>query len=164
VHYDGAELHFLGTLVLRNWFAPRATAAPAPDPVGALIALASCAGAAPTSRSAASTSGCSSSTRTTESPTSCACAATGSGSLPMRLHAPRGHARAVGAQGGDHYSGRRTFLQQPQPLYVLPDLHALAHVLPDMPAQLLYGAVYARSATSGATCATGGAASGTCSS
>ena len=26
IHYDGGELHFLGTLVLRNWFTPRAAA------------------------------------------------------------------------------------------------------------------------------------------
>lgn len=39
VHYDGAELHFLGTLVLRNWFVPLAEATPADGPIGAAIAL-----------------------------------------------------------------------------------------------------------------------------
>lgn len=39
VHYDGAHLHYLGILVLRNWFRPLRDA-PAPQgPVGAAIAL-----------------------------------------------------------------------------------------------------------------------------
>ncbi len=39
VHYDGADLHFLGLLVLRNWFRPLAES-PWPDlPIGAAIAL-----------------------------------------------------------------------------------------------------------------------------
>ena len=39
VHYDGGELHFLGTLVLRNWYRARSEAADAPGPIGAAIAL-----------------------------------------------------------------------------------------------------------------------------
>lgn len=39
VHYDGAALHFLGTLVLRNWFRPLAEADREPVEVGAAIAL-----------------------------------------------------------------------------------------------------------------------------
>jgi GT2 family glycosyltransferase len=39
VHYDGGDLHFLGTLVLRNWYTPRATAVDPAGPVGAAIAL-----------------------------------------------------------------------------------------------------------------------------
>lgn len=39
VHYDGGDLHFLGTIVLRNWYRPLAAAAPADGPVGAAIAL-----------------------------------------------------------------------------------------------------------------------------
>lgn len=39
VHYDGGELHFLGTLVLRNWYRKREEAAEAPGPIGAGIAL-----------------------------------------------------------------------------------------------------------------------------
>lgn len=39
VHYDGGDLHFLGTLVLRNWYRPRAQANDPPGPVGAAIAL-----------------------------------------------------------------------------------------------------------------------------
>ncbi|MGE3175601.1 MAG: glycosyltransferase family 2 protein [Planctomycetota bacterium] len=39
VHYDGADVHFLGVLVLHNWYRPLAEA-PWPDgPVGAAIAL-----------------------------------------------------------------------------------------------------------------------------
>ena len=40
VHYDGGDLHFLGTLVLRNWYQPRALAQDPDGPVGAAIALA----------------------------------------------------------------------------------------------------------------------------
>ncbi len=39
VHYDGGDLHFLGTLALRNWYRPLAQATPADGPVGAAIAL-----------------------------------------------------------------------------------------------------------------------------
>ena len=39
VHYDGGDLHFLGTLILRNWYRPLAEAEPPAGPVGAAIAL-----------------------------------------------------------------------------------------------------------------------------
>lgn len=39
VHYDGGDLHFLGTLVLRNWYTPRAEARDPSGPIGAAIAL-----------------------------------------------------------------------------------------------------------------------------
>ncbi len=39
VHYDGGDLHFLGTLVLRNWYRPLAEAKAPTGPVGAAIAL-----------------------------------------------------------------------------------------------------------------------------
>jgi N-acetylglucosaminyl-diphospho-decaprenol L-rhamnosyltransferase len=39
VHYDAADLHFLGTLVLHNWFRPLAEARNPDGPVGAAVAL-----------------------------------------------------------------------------------------------------------------------------
>lgn len=39
VHYDGGELHFLGTLILHNWYRPLAAAATPDGPVGAAVAL-----------------------------------------------------------------------------------------------------------------------------
>lgn len=39
VHYDGGDLHFLGTLVLRNWYRPLAEADQPDGPIGAAIAL-----------------------------------------------------------------------------------------------------------------------------
>src|SRR5690606_19682675 len=39
VHYDGGDLHFLGTLVLRNWYRKLSEASDAPGPIGAAIAL-----------------------------------------------------------------------------------------------------------------------------
>lgn len=39
VHYDGADLHFLGTLVLHNWYRPLAEAVAPDGPVGAAVAL-----------------------------------------------------------------------------------------------------------------------------
>ncbi|MFY9344879.1 MAG: glycosyltransferase family 2 protein, partial [Planctomycetota bacterium] len=39
VHYDGGDLHFLGTLVLRNWYRPVTEAQAPAGPVGAAIAL-----------------------------------------------------------------------------------------------------------------------------
>ena len=39
VHYDGAELHYLGTLVLHNWFRPLAESPWPTGPIGAAVAL-----------------------------------------------------------------------------------------------------------------------------
>ncbi len=39
VHYDGGDLHFLGTLVLHNWYVPLAEARRPAGPIGAAIAL-----------------------------------------------------------------------------------------------------------------------------
>ncbi|MCC6784094.1 MAG: glycosyltransferase family 2 protein [Planctomycetes bacterium] len=39
LHYDAADLHYLGTLVLHGFFQPRATAPRWPAPVGAFVAL-----------------------------------------------------------------------------------------------------------------------------
>jgi len=39
VHYDGGDLHFLGTLVLHNWYRPLAEVEPGARPIGAPIAL-----------------------------------------------------------------------------------------------------------------------------
>ncbi|MCA8976916.1 MAG: glycosyltransferase family 2 protein [Planctomycetes bacterium] len=39
VHYDGGDLHFLGTLVLHNWYRPLAQASRPDGPIGAAIAL-----------------------------------------------------------------------------------------------------------------------------
>ncbi len=39
VHYDHSDLHFLGTLVLHNWFRPRSEVTDPDGPVGAVIAL-----------------------------------------------------------------------------------------------------------------------------
>ena len=39
VHYDGGDLHFLGTLILHNWYRPIAEATVPDGPVGAAVAL-----------------------------------------------------------------------------------------------------------------------------
>lgn len=39
VHYDGGDLHFLGTLVLHNWYRRRSEAVDPDGPIGAAIAL-----------------------------------------------------------------------------------------------------------------------------
>ncbi|MCA8949043.1 MAG: glycosyltransferase family 2 protein [Planctomycetes bacterium] len=39
VHYDGGDLHFLGTLILHNWYRPLGQAKVPDGPVGAAIAL-----------------------------------------------------------------------------------------------------------------------------
>lgn len=39
VHYDAADLHYLGVLVLHNWFQPLVVAGPPPEPAGAVVAL-----------------------------------------------------------------------------------------------------------------------------
>ena len=144
VHYDGAELHFLGTLVLRNWFRPLAAATPAAGPIGAAIALCFL-----TRRSVYLEAG-------------------GfderlfilyednefSYKLRMRGYTIRlatdalcthkaGTAGLSVRKAGDAYPGRRTFLHSRNRWYVLLTCMRWRTFLLTMPAQLLYGAVYA---------------------
>ena len=39
VHYDGGDLHFLGMIVLRNWYRPLSEACVSDGPIGAAVAL-----------------------------------------------------------------------------------------------------------------------------
>ncbi|MBL8749618.1 MAG: glycosyltransferase family 2 protein [Planctomycetes bacterium] len=144
VHYDGGDLHFLGTLVLRNWYRPLAEAAPPAGPIGAAIALCFL---------------CRKS----------AYLAVGgfdehlfilyednefSYKLRMRGHTIRLAANALcthkaGTAGlsvrgeGSVYSGRRTFLHSKNRWYVLITCMRWRTLLLTVPAQLLYGVVYA---------------------
>jgi hypothetical protein len=144
VHYDGAELHFLGTLVLRNWFRPLATAVDPDGPIGAAIALCCL-----TRRSLYQTVG-------------------GfderlfilyednqfSYKLRMRgytVHlAPRAICTHLAGTAGlsvrsvaDRYPGRRTFLHSRNRWYVLLTCMRWRTFFLTMPAQLVYGMVYA---------------------
>lgn len=144
VHYDGGDLHFLGTLVLRNWYRPLAEATPPAGPIGAAIALCFL---------------CRKS----------AYLAVGgfdehlfilyednefSYKLRMRGHTIRLAANAVcthkaGTAGlsvrgeGGTYSGRRTFLHSKNRWYVLITCMRWRTLVLTVPAQLLYGVVYA---------------------
>jgi GT2 family glycosyltransferase len=144
VHYDGADLHFLGTLALRNWYQPVATS-PWPDgPVGAAIALCFL-----TRKSVYQQVG-------------------GfderlfilyednefSYKLRMRGHTcwiakgalcshRSGTAGLSVRKAADPYPGRRTFLHSRNRWYVLLTCMRWRTLLLTLPAQLLYGAVYA---------------------
>jgi GT2 family glycosyltransferase len=144
VHYDAADLHFLGTLVLHNWFRPLPQAEDPPGPVGAAIALC------------------------------CLCRRSVllevggfderlfilyednqlSWKLRLRGHQIRLEPRAMcthkaGTAGlsirstADAYPGRRTFLHSRNRWYVLLTCMRWRTFLLTIPAQLVYGAVYA---------------------
>jgi GT2 family glycosyltransferase len=144
VHYDGAELHFLGTLVLRNWFQPLTDAVDPAGPIGASIALCFL-----TRRSLFQAVG-------------------GfderlfilyednqfSYKVRMRGHtihlAPRALCTHLAGTAGlsvrsaeDRYPGRRTFLHSRNRWYVLLTCMRWRTFVLTVPAQLVYGAVYA---------------------
>jgi GT2 family glycosyltransferase len=144
VHYDGADLHFLGTLVLHNWYRPLHESPWPAGPVGAVIALCVLCRR----------------DRYTE--------AGGfdenlfilyeDNQLSYKLRL-RGHQLLVargalcthlaGTAGlsvrgpGDRYSGRRTFLHSRNRWYVLLTCMRWRTFVLTVPAQLVYGAVYA---------------------
>ena len=144
VHYDGGALHFLGTLVLRNWYRPLAEADAPRGPIGAAIALCFL-----TRKSVYEAVG-------------------GfdehlfilyednefSYKLRMRGHTIRLCPEALCThQAGtaglsvrgqvEHYPGRRTFLHSRNRWYVLLTCMRWRTLLLTVPAQLLYGVVYA---------------------
>ena len=144
IHYDGADIHFLGTLVLRNWFQPLAMADSPKVPIGAAIALCFL-----TKKSVYRAAG-------------------GfnerlfilyednefSYKLRMRGYSIRLAADATcihnaGTKGlsvrkaSDHYSGQRTFLHSRNRWFVLLTCMRWRTFFLTLPAQLLYGVVYA---------------------
>lgn len=144
VHYDGGELHFLGTLVLRNWYRPLGEAGAAPARLGAAVALCILV------------------------PKAIYLDVGGfderlfilyednefSYKLRMRGHrlwlAAGAHCRHLAGtaglsvrKAGDRYSGRRTFLHSRNRWYVLLTCMRWRTLLLTLPAQLVYGAVYA---------------------
>ncbi len=143
VHYDGGDLHFLGTLVLRNWYQPLAQAKNPDGPIGAAIAL------------------CFLCKRT-------AFRAVGgfdenlfilyednefSYKLRMRGHTIRlcpdalcthfAGTAGLSVRGESGYPGRRTFLHARNRWYVLISCMRWRTLLLTVPAQLVYGVVYA---------------------
>ena len=144
VHYDSADIHFLGTLVLHNWFRPAADAEAPAGQVGAAIAL------------------CFLVRRT-------AYLEVGgfdpnlfilyednefSYKLRMRGHTihlePRAHVTHLAGTAGlsvrnseDDYSGRRTWLHSRNRYYVLLTCMRWRTLILTLPAQLAYGLVYA---------------------
>lgn len=144
VHYDGGDLHFLGTLILHNWYRPLAEARPPNGPVGAAVALCFV-----TRKSVYTEVG-------------------GfdenlfilyednefSYKLRMRGYTIRLCADAVcthlagtadlSVRGADaRYPGRRTYLHSKNRWYVLLTCMRWRTLLLTIPAQLVYGAVYA---------------------
>lgn len=144
VHYDGGELHFLGTLVLRNWFRPLAEAAPQRAPLGAAIALCILVRRAAYREAGGFDERLFILYEDNEF----------SYKLRMRGHriwlAADAHCRHLAGtaglslrKNGDSYSGRRTFLHSRNRWYVLLTCMRWRTLLLTLPAQLVYGAVYA---------------------
>ncbi len=143
VHYDGGDLHFLGTLVLRNWYRPLAQANDPTGPVGAAVALCFL-----TKRSVYQEVG-------------------GfdenlfilyednefSYKLRMRGHTVWASPKArcthlagtagLSVRGEGKYPGKRTFLHSRNRWYVLISCMRWRTLLLTIPAQLVYGVVYA---------------------
>jgi GT2 family glycosyltransferase len=143
VHYDGGDLHFLGTLVLRNWYRPRAEAHDPQGPVGAAIALCFLA-----KRSAyLEVGGFDENLFILYEDNEF------SWKLRMRGHtvwvSPRavcthhGGTKGLSVRGSGDYPGRRTFLHSRNRWYVLITCMRWRTFVLTMPAQLLYGIVYA---------------------
>jgi GT2 family glycosyltransferase len=144
VHYDGAALHFLGTLVLRNWYRPLAEAGSEAQPVGAAVALCFL-----TRRNVyLDVGGFDESLFILYEDNEF------SYKLRMRGYAiwlepaalcshMAGTAGLSVRSAADSYPGRRTFLHSRNRWYVLLSCMRWRTFVLTMPAQLLYGAVYA---------------------
>lgn len=143
VHYDGGDLHFLGTLVLRNWYRKRAEAEDPKGPVGAAIALCFL-----TRRSVYRDVGgfdenlfilyedneFSYKLRMRGHTVWC---------LPHALCTHLAGTAGLSVRGEGRYPGKRTYLHSRNRWYVLISCMRWRTFVLLMPAQLLYGVVYA---------------------
>ena len=144
VHYDGGALHFLGTLVLRNWYRPLAEADVPDGPIGAAIALCFLCRKSVYQQVAGFDEHLFILYEDNEF----------SYKLRMRGHTIRLCARALCTHlagtaglsvrgGAAAYPGRRTYLHSKNRWYVLITCMRWRTLLLTVPAQLLYGVVYA---------------------
>ncbi len=143
VHYDGGELHFLGTLVLRNWYRARSEADDAPGPIGAAIALCFLAKKSVYQEVGGFDENLFILYEDNEF----------SYKLRMRGHTIRLCAQAVcvhkagtvglSVRGEARYPGKRTYLHSKNRWYVLFTCMRWRTLLLTVPAQLVYGIVYA---------------------
>ena len=143
VHYDGGDLHFLGTLVLHNWYRARSEAADPDGPIGAAIALCFLC------RKSAfeAVSGFDENLFILYEDNEF------SYKLRMRGYTIRlcpdalcRHAAGtvgLSVRGEAHYPGRRTYLHSKNRWYVLFTCMRWRTLLLTVPAQLVYGVVYA---------------------
>ncbi|HEB53521.1 MAG TPA: glycosyltransferase family 2 protein [bacterium] len=143
VHYDGGDLHFLGTLVLRNWYRPRAEAVDPEGPIGAAIALCFLVAKAAYEEVSGFDENLFILYEDNEF----------SYKLRMRGHAIRLCPKALcthkagtvglSVRGDAAYPGRRTYLHSKNRWYVLFTCMRWRTLVLTVPAQLLYGIVYA---------------------
>ena len=143
VHYDGGDLHFLGTLILRNWYRPLSEAEPPAGPVGAAIALCFLVKKSAYEQAGGFDENLFILYEDNEF------------SYKLRM---RGHqiclcpaavcthlAGTVGlsVRGEAHYPGKRTYLHSKNRWYVLFTCMRWRTLILTIPAQLIYGVVYA---------------------
>ncbi|MAD33504.1 MAG: hypothetical protein CMJ88_07080 [Planctomycetes bacterium] len=143
VHYDGGDLHFLGTLILRNWYRPLSEAEPPAGPVGAAIALCFLVKKSAYEQAGGFDENLFILYEDNEF------------SYKLRM---RGHqiclcpaavcthlAGTVGlsVRGEAHYPGKRTYLHSKNRWYVLFTCMHWRTLILTIPAQLIYGVVYA---------------------
>jgi len=143
VHYDGGDLHFLGTLVLRNWYQPRSAAADPGGPVGAAIALCFLC-----KRSAYREVGGFDENlfilyEDNEFSWKLRMRGHTTWASPRALCTHHGGTKGLSVRGVGEYPGRRTFLHSRNRWYVLITCMRWRTFLLTMPAQLIYGIVYA---------------------
>jgi GT2 family glycosyltransferase len=143
VHYDGGDLHFLGTLVLRNWYQPLRAAIDPEGPVGAAIALCFLC-----KRSAyLEVGGFDENLFILYEDNEFAWKLRMRGysvwASPRALCTHHGGTKGLSVRGCGEYPGRRTFLHSRNRWYVLITCMRWRTFVLTMPAQLVYGVVYA---------------------
>jgi GT2 family glycosyltransferase len=143
VHYDGGDLHFLGTLVLRNWYARRADVVDPHGPIGAAIALCFL------TRSSVyrDVGGFDENLFILYEDNEFAWKLRMRGhtvwSLPTATCTHLAGTVGLSVRGEGRYPGKRTFLHSRNRWYVLIACMRWRTFVLTMPAQLLYGVVYA---------------------
>ncbi len=143
VHYDGGDLHFLGTLVLRNWYQPRATAVDPGGPVGAAIALCFLARRGPFRAVGGFDENLFILYEDNEFSYKLRMRGHTVWVCPQALCTHLAGTAGLSVRGGAEYPGRRTYLHSRNRWYVLITCMRWRTFWLTMPAQLLYGVVYA---------------------
>lgn len=143
VHYDGGDLHFLGTLVLHNWYRRRAEAVDPEGPIGAAIALCFLCTKAAYEQVAGFDENLFILYEDNEFSYKLRMRGYTIWLCPDALCTHRAGTAGLSVRGEEAYPGRRTYLHSKNRWYVLFTCMRWRTLLLTVPAQLAYGVVYA---------------------